>query len=366
MNSLLALAGAVAVGVFVGLVVSDLKSLTRRACRRLMVFAARPLPEPQRKRFSEEWVANIDAVSDAPLSALVLTMFTVARSRFWAREFQRSIGSQHENEPRSATQQLSELLPSFPFVGNPKLTFEQFAVGDCNRLAHAAALAVAEMPARTYNPLFICGPPGVGKTHLLYAIQYALRSTNPSLMICATTGEGFCNEFLAALSNGKTEGFKARLRGVDVLLLDDVQFLERKARTEEEFLYTFDALFDSGRQIVLTSDRPPHDLQALEERLRERFQVGLVADIDTPDLPTRMAILHKRAAHDRIELSEEAALNVIADRVRTNVRALEGALIRVVAFSSLTGRPLTAALAEEVVTQLYPQHPADESKADVS
>jgi chromosomal replication initiator protein len=239
--------------------------------------------------------------------------------------------------------------------GNPKLTFDQFVIGDCNRLAHAAALTVAEMPGQAYNPLFICGPPGVGKTHLLSSIANLLLTHNPDLTVRSTTGEAFTNEFLAALSGGDTEGFKARFRDIDVLLLDDVQFLERKTKTEEEFFHTFNALHDGGRQIVLSSDRPPQDLQALEDRLRERFQAGLVADIKPPELSTRMTILRKRAAHDQIPLADDAALGVVAERVRTNVRALEGALIRIVAFSSLTGRPLTASLAEEVLSTLYPQ-----------
>ena len=239
-------------------------------------------------------------------------------------------------------------------LGNPKLSFDQFVIGDCNRLAHAAALAVAEMPAQAYNPLFIFGPPGVGKTHLLSSIAGLLLSHSPGLTVRCTTGEAFTNEFLNALGGGDTGGFKARFRHVDVLLLDDVQFLERKTRTEEEFFHTFNALHDGGRQIVLTSDRPPHDLQALEDRLRERFACGLVADIEPPDILTRRAILRKRAQHDHIRLHDDLALEVIAERVHSNVRALEGALIRIVAFSSLTGRPLTAELAHEVLDRLYP------------
>ena len=243
-------------------------------------------------------------------------------------------------------------------LGNPKLTFDQFVIGDCNRLAHAASLAVAEMPAETYNPLFVCGPPGVGKTHLLSSIASLLLAHSPGLTVRYTTGEAFTNDFLYALAGQQTDAFKTHFRHVDVLLVDDVQFLERKTRTEEEFFHTFNTLYDSGRQIVLTSDRPPQNLQALEDRLRERFESGLVADIQPPDLSTRIAILRKRAHHDHLEIAEDAIFGLIAMRVRDNVRALEGALIRVVAFASLTGRPLTSDLAQEVLDGLYPSPPA--------
>jgi chromosomal replication initiator protein len=280
----------------------------------------------------------------------------------------------HASSPRSASaaphtgaraQDDGALRSSGP-LGNPKLSFDQFVIGDSNRLAHAAALTVAELPAQAYNPLFICGPPGVGKTHLLSSIAGLLLSHNPGLVVRCTTGEAFTNEFLGALSGGRTDGFKTSFRHLDVLLVDDVQFLERKTRTEEEFFHTFNALYDAGRQIVLSSDRPPQDLQALEDRLRERFEAGLVADIKPPELATRLAILRKRAHHDRVELADTLVLEAIAERVTLNVRALEGALIRVVAFSSLTGRPLTAGLAREVLDGLYPVSTGHQRRGPIS
>ena len=206
-----------------------------------------------------------------------------------------------------ATRRSPRPCPASGPLGNPKLTFDQFVIGDCNRLAHAAALTVAEMPAQAYNPLFICGPPGVGKTHLLSSIASLLLAHNPELTRPLPPPARPSRTSSSARSPaGSTERFKARFRHVDVLLIDDVQFLERKTRTEEEFFHTFNALHDGGRQIVLTSDRPPRDLQALEDRLRERFQAGLVADIKPPDLATRLAILRKRAQHDDIAARRRA------------------------------------------------------------
>jgi chromosomal replication initiator protein len=237
---------------------------------------------------------------------------------------------------------------------NPKFTFEQFIVGGGNRFAHAAALAVAELPAQAYNPLFLYGPPGVGKTHLLHSIGNYVRAYGGGATVRCTTAEAFTNAFLGALHGGDVDRFKERFRGVDVLLIDDVQFLESKARTEEEFFHTFNALHDAGSQVVLTSDRLPRDLAALADRLRERFESGLVTDIRPPDMATRMTVLRKRVHHDQVELADDAALEVIADRIDTNMRALEGALIRVVAYHSLTGRPIDAPLADEVLSGLYP------------
>ncbi|MEO6497224.1 MAG: chromosomal replication initiator protein DnaA [Solirubrobacteraceae bacterium] len=237
---------------------------------------------------------------------------------------------------------------------NPKFTFAQFVLGDGNRFAHAAALAVAESPAQAYNPLFLYGPPGVGKTHLLHSIGNYVRVYGAGATVRCTTAEAFTNAFLGALHGGDVDRFKAHFRGVDVLLIDDVQFLESKARTEEEFFHTFNTLHDAGSQVVLTSDRLPRDLAALEDRLRERFESGLVADIRPPDMATRMTVLRKRVHQDGVELAGDDALEVIATRIDTNMRALEGALIRVVAYHSLTGRPIDGALAEEVLAGLYP------------
>ena len=237
---------------------------------------------------------------------------------------------------------------------NARFTFDQFVIGDSNRLAHGAALAVAEMPALAYNPLFICGPPGLGKTHLLHSIANYVTAYGGGLSVRYTTVEAFTNHFIGALHNNGIDAFKDAYRGVDLLLVDDVQFLQSKAKTEEEFFHTFNALYAAGSQLVLTSDRLPRDLGALEDRLRERFESGLVCDVRPPDLGTRLTILRKRVQQDGVSGVAPDALERIAERVDSNVRALEGALIRIVAFGSLTGRPVTVELVAEVLGGLYP------------
>jgi chromosomal replication initiator protein len=246
---------------------------------------------------------------------------------------------------------------------HPKFTFDQFVIGDANRFAHAAALAVAELPGQAYNPLFLYGAPGLGKTHLLHAIGTYVREHGGGLRVRSTTAERFTNAFVAAVQSKGTEDFKAHFRETDVLLIDDVQFLQRKVKTEEEFFHTFNALYETGSQLVLTCDRLPADMQALEERLLERFQAGLVAELQPPDFATRLAILRKRVHHDGIDLADEGALHAIAHRITTNARTLEGALIRVVAYHSLTRRPIDAALADEVLAGLYPKPKAHARRA---
>jgi len=237
---------------------------------------------------------------------------------------------------------------------NPRYSFDQFIIGESNHLAHAAALAVAELPGQAYNPLFLHAPPGLGKTHLLHAIGNYLTAFGPS-RVRYTTVEAFTNHFIRALGSHSLGHFKRTYRDVDVLLIDDVQFLASKARTEEEFFHTFNALYETGRQLVLTCDRLPAALKGIEERLRERFESGLVADISPPDLPTRVAILRKRAQLDGIPITHDTVLETIAERVTDNIRALEGALIRVVAHHSLTGRPIDAKLARDVLDAIYPK-----------
>ncbi len=237
---------------------------------------------------------------------------------------------------------------------NPRYSFEQFIIGKGNHLAHAACLAVAELPGQAYNPLFLHAPPGLGKTHLLHAIGNYLGAYGGGATVRYTTVEAFTNHFITALGTRSLDRFKRAYRDADALLIDDVQFLASKVKTEEEFFHTFNALYETGRQLVLTCDRLPHQLVSVEERLRERFESGLVANIAPPDFATRLTILRKRAAIDHIALADPAVLDLIAERVTTNVRALEGALIRIVAYHSLVRRPIDLDLALTVLDAMSP------------
>jgi chromosomal replication initiator protein len=243
---------------------------------------------------------------------------------------------------------------------NPKYTFDLFVIGSSNRFAHAAALAVAEAPAQAYNPLFIYGGTGLGKTHLMQAIAQYVAEHSGDLSVRYVTSETFMNDFINSLRDKRIEGFKQRYRTYDLLLVDDVQFFEHKERIQEEFFHTFNSLYEAGSQIVMSSDRPPRDIATLEERLRSRFEWGLITDIQPPDLETRIAILRKKVKTDGIHVPDPQVLSFIASRISTNIRELEGALTRVVAFSSLTGRSLSVELAEDVLKDVFPQGEAAE------
>ena len=265
-----------------------------------------------------------------------------------------------------------EVAPAGPMAKEPvaptraafdmsqKYTFDSFVIGSSNRFAHAAALAVAESPAQAYNPLFIYGGTGLGKTHLLQAVGQYVGEHSKKLSVRYITSETFMNDFINSLRDKRIEGFKQRYRTYDLLLIDDIQFLEHKERIQEEFFHTFNSLYEAGRQIVISSDRPPREISTLEERLRSRFEWGLITDIQPPDLETRIAILRKKVKTDGIHVPDQQVLTFIAGRVSTNIRELEGALTRVVAFSSLTARPMTVELAQDVLKDVFPQGEAPE------
>jgi chromosomal replication initiator protein len=255
-------------------------------------------------------------------------------------------------EPPAAAVEPPERTSLAATVGlNPKYTFDQFVICEGNRFAHAAALAVAELPGQAYNPLFLHGPPGIGKTHLLHAIGNYIARYGDGLAVRFATVETFTSEFVTAVRSEGAAAFKSRFRGADVLLIDDIQFLASKQRTEEEFFHTFNALYETGRQLVFTSDRPPAELAGLEDRLRERFECGLVVPVDTPGPDAREAILRKRLIQDKVEMDDDA-LRVLAESVSSSIRALEGGLIRVVAYASLRGERISTEVVRTVLGRL--------------
>ena len=251
-------------------------------------------------------------------------------------------------EEASSDDVLQPITPT-PAAGlNPRYTFDTFIVGSSNQFAHAACRAVAEAPSRSYNPLFIYGGVGLGKTHLMHAVGHYVLQHDRNLVLTYISSERFMNEMINAVRYDRLIDFRERYRSVDVLLVDDVQFLAGKEGTQNEFFHTFNALYDSQKQIVLSSDCPPHEIEQLEERLRSRFEWGLIADIQSPDLETKVAILKKKAEAEAVPLPDSVAI-YIAGRIKSNIRELEGSLIRLIAYASLTGRELSTELAQEVL-----------------
>jgi len=232
-----------------------------------------------------------------------------------------------------------------------KYTYESFVVGSCNQFAHAASLAVAEAPGRTYNPLYLYGGVGLGKTHLMHACGHAIKSRNQHLTLCYISSERFMNDLINAIRYDKTQSFREKYRSVDVLLIDDVQFMAGKERTQEEFFHTFNALYDQQKQIVISSDCPPREIPTLEERLHSRFEWGLIADIEPPDLETKIAIVKRKADLLGVAIPDDVAM-FIAGRVKSNIRELEGSLVRLIAISSLRGEPISKSLAQDAIRNL--------------
>ncbi len=259
-----------------------------------------------------------------------------------------------ERSPRSTTARTTTNFVDIEPVENslnPKYTFDKFVVGSSNQFAHAASLSVAETPGKAYNPLFIYGGTGLGKTHLMHAIGHSIKQSNRHTRVAYITSEKFMNELINAIRYDKTHSFREKYRSIDVLLMDDVQFFAGKERTQEEFFHTFNTLHNDQKQIVISSDCPPRDIPTLEERLHSRFEWGLIADIEPPDLETKVAILKRKADMDGLDLDDEIAI-FIASKIRSNVRELEGSLVRLVAISSLRGVPITKMLAQDALKNI--------------
>jgi chromosomal replication initiator protein len=305
--------------------------------------------------FTREWIEGhfegvVAGAAQEALGRELGVSFAVAERRTAPAQSRPPMGSgAREAADETSTREVGDT----PLLD--KYTFDFFVIGSSNRFAHAAALAVAEAPAQAYNPLFIYGGTGLGKTHLLQAIGHYVRQHSRRLTFRYVTSETFMNDFIDSLRDKRIEGFKRRYRNYDVLLIDDIQFFEGKERIQEEFFHTFNSLYEGGAQIVISSDRPPREIATLEERLRSRFEWGLLTDIQAPDLETRIAILRKKVNTEQIAVDDPEVLTFIAGRVASNIRELEGALTRVVAFSSLTDRPLTVDLAEHVLRDVFPQ-----------
>lgn len=264
------------------------------------------------------------------------------------------LNEDNEDEQESSISQVGQYTQTLNSNLNPKYTFESFVVGNNNRFAHAAALAVAEAPATSYNPLFLYGGVGLGKTHLMHAIANEILVHNKNTSILYVTSEKFTNQLINAIKDNKNEQFRNKYRNIDVLLIDDIQFIAGKERIQEEFFHTFNALHESGKQIVISSDRPPKDINFLEDRLKSRFEWGLIADISNPDYETRLAILRKKAQLDNIIIDDDILSN-IATKIDSNIRELEGTLNKLIAKASLINSPITMEMAEKAINDVVTQ-----------
>jgi chromosomal replication initiator protein len=260
-------------------------------------------------------------------------------------------------QPAYATAPALQKQPAEPTL-NQKYTYNSFVVGSCNQFAHAASLAVAEAPGKTYNPLYIYGGVGLGKTHLMHACGHAIKERNRHLQLCYISSEKFMNELINAIRYDRTQSFREKYRSVDVLMIDDVQFMAGKERTQEEFFHTFNSLYEQQKQLVISSDCPPREIPTLEERLHSRFEWGLIADIEPPDLETKVAILKRKAETMGVTVPDDVAL-FIAGRVKNNIRELEGSLVRLVALASVSGQPMSRTLAQDAIRNIASEEESD-------